>query len=155
MHQEALELCPAPHPDRWASLANLGNCLRVQTGSSAVIDHVEEAISLHREAISLCSTSNPSYSALIRFLVSDYELHFRETHSEQSLNEAIVLYRQLADLTTDKAEQHSWALKGLSKKLQQRFALHGNPQDLKAADEIDNSLTRDQGPTVTSAKAEV
>ncbi|PPR00665.1 hypothetical protein CVT26_012322 [Gymnopilus dilepis] len=121
---------------------------------TAVAD-IEEAIYLHREAISLCSTSHLAHSELVECLIKDLELHFTETQSGQSLDEAIMLYQQLADLPADKAKKHSWVLEGLSKKLQHFFALHNNPQDLKEVDEMDDSLTRDQDSTVTSAKAGV
>ncbi|PPQ73363.1 hypothetical protein CVT26_015455 [Gymnopilus dilepis] len=35
-----------------------------------------------------------------------------KTHDEQAVNEAIILYRQLAGLTTRKATKRSWALTG-------------------------------------------
>ncbi|PPQ75964.1 hypothetical protein CVT26_005745, partial [Gymnopilus dilepis] len=152
MHSGALKLRPrdpTPHPDRWASLANLGTCLRTR---ASTVNDVEEAITHHREAISLCSTSHPVYANLISDLVSDMELHFNKTSNEQSLDEAIVLYQRLAELTTGEATKQSWALTRWSKALRKRFALHNNPEDLKKAEEIDKSLTRVEDPTANHNK---
>jgi tetratricopeptide (TPR) repeat protein len=53
LHQEALVLRPAPHPDRSTSLNNFANALQTRFEQRGASNDLDEAISLHCEALVL------------------------------------------------------------------------------------------------------
>ena len=53
LHRDALDLRPAPHPDRSMSLSNLANASHTRFNQSGQHDDLDEEISFHRDALEL------------------------------------------------------------------------------------------------------
>ena len=60
LHQDALELLSAGHPDRSTSFNNLASSLTRRFEQSDEREDLDEAISLHRDALELFPAGHPN-----------------------------------------------------------------------------------------------
>ncbi|THH13180.1 hypothetical protein EW146_g7015 [Bondarzewia mesenterica] len=87
--RQALDLHPAPHPDRSTSLNNLASALRIQFGQTGQLGDLEEAISFHRQALDLRSAQHPDRSMSLNNLATALQTWFEQTGRLDDLEEAI------------------------------------------------------------------
>ncbi|THH12052.1 hypothetical protein EW146_g7830 [Bondarzewia mesenterica] len=133
IHRQALELCPAPHPDRPRSLNNLAITLSARFEQTGRLGDLEEAISFHGQALELLPEPHPHRSTSLNNLAFALQTQFEQTGQLSDLQDAILFHRQALELRLAPHPDRSMSLNNLAGALQTRFKQTGQPCDLEVA----------------------
>ncbi|KIJ57702.1 hypothetical protein HYDPIDRAFT_34865, partial [Hydnomerulius pinastri MD-312] len=96
-HRAALQLTPAGHPDRSASLNNLANALSTRFEQRGDGNDVDEAIQHHRAALQLRPAGHPDRSDSLNNLANTLLMRFSQRGDGKDLDEAIQLASTAAE----------------------------------------------------------
>ncbi|KAF8966689.1 tetratricopeptide repeat-containing protein, partial [Flammula alnicola] len=133
LHQKALVLRPALHPDRSTSLNNLALALQTRFGQRGASNNLDEAISLHREALVLRPALHPDRSTSLNNLAFALQTRFGQRGASNDLDEAISLHREALVLLPAPHPDRSASLNNLATALRTRFEQRGASNDLDEA----------------------
>ncbi|KAJ2925886.1 hypothetical protein H1R20_g11208, partial [Candolleomyces eurysporus] len=92
-YRRALELRPAPHPDRSQTLNNLGDALWSLYGCNGDISALNESISHHRDALALRPAPHPDRSSSLNNLGNALKALYEHNGNTNALNESISHHR--------------------------------------------------------------
>ncbi|THH13179.1 hypothetical protein EW146_g7014 [Bondarzewia mesenterica] len=132
-HRQALELLPAPHPNRLMSLNNLASALSTQFEQTGQLGDLEEAISIHRQAFELHSVSHPHRWMSLNNLATALSTRFKQTDQPGDLEETISFHRQALDLCPALHPDQWVSLNNLATALSTRFKQTDQLGDLEEA----------------------
>ncbi|THH04718.1 hypothetical protein EW146_g10105 [Bondarzewia mesenterica] len=96
--RQALDLRPAPHPDRWISLNNLATTLWTRFGQTGQPGDLEETISFHRQAVELRPAPHLHRWMSLNNLATALSTRFKQTDQLGDLEEAISFHRRALDV---------------------------------------------------------
>ncbi|KAF8508157.1 hypothetical protein JB92DRAFT_2733340 [Gautieria morchelliformis] len=134
LHREALELRPAPHPDRSSSLNNIAAALSTRFRQSGRQGDLEAAILLHREALELRPAPHPGRSSSLNNIATALSTRFRQQSGRyEDLEEAISLHREALELRPALHPDRSTSLNNIAAALSTRFRQSGRYEDLEEA----------------------
>ncbi|PPQ86284.1 hypothetical protein CVT25_005505 [Psilocybe cyanescens] len=128
LHKQALELRPAPHPERSMSLNNLAYALYTQFNRRGEQCDLDEAIPSLRQALELQPAPHPHQSMSLNNLALVLWTRFGQ-HGKQ----AIPSLRQALELQPAPHPHQSMSLNNLALVLWTRFGQHGKQGDLDEA----------------------
>ena len=126
--REILSLC---HPNRSASLTNLGLLLLERFKRTGLMADFDEATSMHRESLSLIPVHHPDRSTSLNSLGTLLLNRFTITGSMTDLEEAILLHRESLSLRPTTHPRRFFSLNNLADSLLQRFQQTGLMTDLQ------------------------
>ncbi|RXW17249.1 hypothetical protein EST38_g8606 [Candolleomyces aberdarensis] len=133
LNRQLLEFRPSSHPDRSASLSDLGIALWNRYQQTRAMADLEEATSLRREALELEPSPHPHRSSLLSDLGSALCDRYRCTGSVADLDEAISVHREALELRPSPHPNRSVALNTLGDGLRDRYQHTGIVPDLEEA----------------------
>ena len=130
LHRHALELQPAGHPDRSASLNNLGTSLHTRFEQSGQLEDLDEAMSLLRDALELFPAGHPNRSDSLNNLANSLQTRFEHSGQLEDLGMAISLHRDALELRPAGHLDRSGSLNNLANSLRTRFEQSGQLEDV-------------------------
>ncbi|KAG2005666.1 mucin-like protein 1 [Coprinopsis cinerea AmutBmut pab1-1] len=134
LYREALELRPAPHPDRSSSLINLANALLMRFAQIGTMSNIEQAIQLFREALELTPTSHARRHYALYGLGRSLFSLFRLPASEIDIEEVVDLLQEALALRPTHHPLRGQTLPFLADDaLEARFNLKGMAEDREEA----------------------
>ena len=131
--REAIDLCPAGHPDRSMSLNTLSVCLAIRHNQLGAMEDLGEVIFLHREALDLRPQGHPDRSMSLNNLAICLSARCTQLGVMQDLNEAIVLAREALDSRPQGHPDRTTSLNNLAAHLSSRYEKLGVMEDLDEA----------------------
>ncbi|CCM00511.1 uncharacterized protein FIBRA_02545 [Fibroporia radiculosa] len=137
LHDEALKLRCAPHPERASSLHNLAlayHALYMTRYNTPSMDSLlDTSVSLFREALLLRPLPHPDRSSTLNGLGVALHTRFEHGGKRLDLDESIMLHREALDLCPFHHPDRASTLTNLAAALQTRSVQTRQPQDLREA----------------------
>ncbi|KAH7928739.1 hypothetical protein BV22DRAFT_1082230, partial [Leucogyrophana mollusca] len=138
-YRVSLDLRPAGHPGRSASLVWLADALSTRFDELGDRADIDEAIGLNREDLLLRPQDHPDHSTSLCNLASTLSTRFNEFGDRADLDEATELHRAALVLRPLGHPDHCTSLGNLALTLSTRFRQFGDGADLDEAIELNRA----------------